>query len=104
MTPTGDWAALDRAVRENLSAALALATRLTGGAELAEEIVAESLFRAARGWREFRGDASPRSWLFRIVINVHRDHLARRRSYEPLPEEAHDARAVEPATEAMADD
>lgn len=64
---------LDRLVRAELPAALRLAVRLCGQADAAEEVVQESLFRAARSWRNFRGDCAFRTWFFRIVVNVARD-------------------------------
>lgn len=68
---------LDRLVLEHLPAALRFATRLTGDPHRAEEIVQEALLRVVRSWNTFRGEAAFRTWLFRIVINVFRDRLAR---------------------------
>ena len=77
-----DPTSLDHLVHEHLPAALRFATRLTGDAEAAEDLVQESLLRAVRSWRSFRGEAAFRTWLFRIVINVFRGRLLR-----PAPEQ-----------------
>jgi len=66
---------LDRLVIDHLPAALRFATRLTGGADSAEELVQEALLRVVRGWTAFRGESAFRTWLFRILINVFRDRL-----------------------------
>lgn len=100
---SGDWSALERLVADELPAALAFAQRLTGNADLAEEIVQESLFRAARAWSAFRGDARPRTWLFQIVVNVFRDHSRKKRAGD-LPAELVDERESDPADLAAAAD
>ncbi|MGE0378430.1 MAG: RNA polymerase sigma factor, partial [Planctomycetaceae bacterium] len=64
---------LDRLVREHLPAAARFATRLTGGPDLAEDLVLEALLRVARSYRTFRGESTFRTWLFQIIINVFRD-------------------------------
>lgn len=48
----------------------ALAARLTGSHEDAEDIAQEVAVRALRGWDAFRGDAAVRTWLYRITLNV----------------------------------
>jgi RNA polymerase sigma-70 factor (ECF subfamily) len=67
---------LDRLVREQLPAAMRLAVRLTGRSDDAEELVQETLVRVAKHWPSFRGEASFRTWLLSILINVFRDRLA----------------------------
>jgi RNA polymerase sigma-70 factor (ECF subfamily) len=49
---------------------VAAATRILGNAADAEDCVQEALFLAARNAAQFEGRASPRSWLFRVVINT----------------------------------
>jgi RNA polymerase sigma-70 factor (ECF subfamily) len=94
---------LDTLVAEHLPAAVRFATRLAGDPESAEDIVQEALVRAVRGWPSFRGAATFRTWLFRIVINVFRDSLAARHDSEPLdPGLGLVAAAAEPPAAAMA--
>jgi RNA polymerase sigma-70 factor, ECF subfamily len=69
-------ASLDQLVLDHLPAALRFATRLTGDPHRAEELVQEALLRVVRRFATFRGDATFRTWFFRIVINVFRDRLS----------------------------
>ncbi|WP_166829446.1 RNA polymerase sigma factor [Thalassoroseus pseudoceratinae] len=63
----------DRLVQSHLEATLRMAIRLTGNLHTAEDVVQESLVKAARHWQSFRRDASFRTWLYRIVINTLHD-------------------------------
>jgi RNA polymerase sigma-70 factor, ECF subfamily len=91
---------LDRLVTQNLSAALGFATRLTGTPDAAEDVLQEALVRVARGWKTFRKEAEFRTWLFRIVINVFRDRLARAKPPEQSPlDDLADHRNRDPANE-----
>lgn len=53
------------------------ANRLTGSWHDAEDLVQEAITRAYGAWPTFRGEASFTTWLSRIMVNVHRDHLKR---------------------------
>jgi RNA polymerase sigma-70 factor, ECF subfamily len=75
-------ATLDAMVREALPGALRFAIRLTGDAGAAEDVVQDALVRAAARYGGFRGESAFRTWLFRIIINVWRDH---QRRAAPLP-------------------
>lgn len=55
-----------------------MATRLTGNAHDAEDLVQTALLKAARGFGGFRAEADARTWLYRILINAHRDRPARK--------------------------
>jgi RNA polymerase sigma-70 factor (ECF subfamily) len=91
---------LDRLVTQNLSAALSFATRLTGAPDAAEDVLQEGLVRVARSWKTFRKEAEFRTWLFRIVINVFRDRLARAKPPEQSEfDELADHRGGDPASE-----
>jgi len=60
---------------------------LTGDRALAEELTAETFFRAFLGLDRFRGDCHVRIWLCRIAKNLWYSHLRKkRRPEEPLPE------------------
>jgi RNA polymerase sigma-70 factor (ECF subfamily) len=52
-----------------------LAVRLTGDREEARDLAQDALIRILRGVRTFRGDASMTTWIYRIVINCHRNRL-----------------------------
>ncbi len=99
-----DRANLDRLVSAHLSDTMRFAVRLTGDPQEAEEVVQEALLRVARKWRSFRGAASFRTWLFRIVINAFRDRLGRRPPIERLREDPKDGRAEDPASQLVTDE
>jgi len=67
---------LDRLVVDCLPEALRFATRLTGDLDRAEDLVGEGLVRAVRRWSTFRGEASFKTWFFKILINAFRDRCA----------------------------
>ncbi|MHC4812076.1 MAG: RNA polymerase sigma factor [Planctomycetota bacterium] len=69
----GDPAAFQTLVRPHLGALLALSRRLTGDAHWAEDLVQETLVRAFRSRAGFRGEASLRTWLFKIQLRLARD-------------------------------
>jgi RNA polymerase sigma-70 factor (ECF subfamily) len=50
-------------------------TYSTGDPDLAETITQDTLFRAYRGRKSFRGDCSVSTWLTGIAINVTRGHM-----------------------------
>jgi RNA polymerase sigma-70 factor (ECF subfamily) len=100
-----DTPSLDRLVVDHLPAALRFATRLTGDASRAEEIVQDSLLRVVRRWSGFRGEAEFKTWFFRIIINVFRDRLrgpAGPRSIDDSQADVADAKSAGPPEAAMA--
>lgn len=105
MDRSDDTTSLERLVAEQLPAAVRFAQRLTGDADRAEEVVQEALLKAAMGWKTFRGQASFRTWLFRIVIHAFRDGVARRQRIETeLPEALCDVRQVRPDAAVLMDE
>jgi RNA polymerase sigma-70 factor (ECF subfamily) len=70
MLQTGDRAAFQTALRPLLPSLLTLARRLTGDPHWAEDLVQETLVRACRGIRGFRGECSLRTWLFQIQVRL----------------------------------
>jgi RNA polymerase sigma-70 factor, ECF subfamily len=101
-----DSASLDQLVVDHLPAALRFATRLTGDADRAEEVVQQSLLHVVRRWGSFRGEADFRTWLFRIVINVFRDRLRTANADLPAASDSHpeaiDTTTAGPVEAAMA--
>jgi RNA polymerase sigma-70 factor (ECF subfamily) len=82
----GDRAAFATLSRRHLKRSLALAQRIVGNAQDAEEIVQDAflgVWRHADGWRG--GEASFATWLYRIVVNRSLDYR-RRRGFAPLDE------------------
>jgi RNA polymerase sigma-70 factor, ECF subfamily len=82
----GDPAALEQLLGLHKRAVYALCRSILGHADDAEDAVQETFLRALRGLRGFRGDASFRTWILRIAVNVCRDWTAARRPSEPWEE------------------
>jgi RNA polymerase sigma-70 factor (ECF subfamily) len=51
--------------------------RLSGSADLSEELAQETFIKACTGLLSFRGDCSVATWLFRIARNAYLDSLRR---------------------------
>jgi len=77
-----DFDSMARAIRPELHRYV---SRFVGAAD-AEDVVQLTLSNAALALPNFRGDASPRSWLFRIATNAAHDWNRARRGFvqEPL--------------------
>jgi len=56
------------------------ATALTGNADSADDLVQDTLERALRKKRLFRGTGSVRAWLFKLLYRVHLNQRTRRQS------------------------
>lgn len=67
--------ALARLMTEHGDSLLRMCCLYLKDAALAEDAVQETFLKAYRGMDAFRGDASERTWLTRIAINVCRDML-----------------------------
>jgi len=52
---------------------------------LAEEITQEVFVKSYHSLQNFRGEASPYTWLYRIAINLSRDYLKRKSKVKFLP-------------------
>lgn len=66
----GDESAFQPLLKPHLAPLLALARRHTRDSHWADDLVQETLIRAFRGLGGFRGDASLRTWLFRILTRL----------------------------------
>jgi RNA polymerase sigma-70 factor (ECF subfamily) len=90
----GDRAALERLVALHKSALYTLCRGILANADDAEDAAQETFLRALRALPRFRGEATFRTWLFRIAVNVclQWKAAARReadsRSSEPWDEES----------------
>lgn len=76
--PPDQDTAFAKLVRTHHRALIAIAVPIVGRSE-AEEVVQNAWIKAYRGWEQFRGEAAPRSWLARIVINEARMQLRARK-------------------------
>jgi len=66
----GDRAALEQLLAPHRRAVVAFCQGMLGCVEDAEDAAQETFLRALRGLSRFRGEATFRTWLFRIAINV----------------------------------
>ena len=75
-----DPAAADALLTTYGDRAYRLATRMTGNAEDAEEVVQDAFWSVIRKIDSFRGDSAFGSWVYRIVANAAYQRLRTRRS------------------------
>lgn len=75
----GDAGALEALVRQHMGDVYALALRILGNRDLAEDATQNTMVNALRGLARFRGDASFRTWILRIAANTAKS-LGRRRT------------------------
>ena len=71
-----------RLVREHAGPLYQLACRFCGNPDEADDLVQEVFLQAMRGWDDFRGDASERTWLYRIAARACQ-RMHRKRAGEP---------------------
>ena len=70
---TGDADAFDELVRRFSTDIYGLLVRLTEDAEEARDLTQETFLSVVRSVKSFRGDASLKTWLYRIAINQARN-------------------------------
>src|SRR5271165_5221665 len=80
---------LERAMEQYGKATYNFAYRLTGNEADARDLTQEAFIRVFRAWRSFQPGTSFLSWIYRIVTNLYRDELRRRkgRFIEQIPED-----------------
>ena len=79
---------LEHAIGQYGKATYNFALRLTHNEADASDLTQEAFIRVYRAWRSFKPGTSFLSWIYRIVTNLHRDELRRRkgRYQEEIPE------------------
>src|SRR5579864_7456856 len=70
---------LERAVEQYGKATYNFAFRLTRNETDARDLTQEAFIRVYRAWRSFQPGTSFLSWVYRIVTNLHRDELRKRK-------------------------
>src|SRR5271163_1738525 len=88
--PSAEQAAfLERAMTQYGKATYNFAFRLTGNEPDARDLTQDAFIRVYRAWRSFQPGTSFLSWIYRIVTNLYRDELRRRkgRFQEEIPED-----------------
>lgn len=76
---TGDFTNFAELVKNSIPAAYALAFRLMGRNDEAEDIVQEAMVKVWQKIGKMKDSEAYRSWLCRIVINLCYDHLRQRK-------------------------
>ncbi|MDW8345218.1 MAG: sigma-70 family RNA polymerase sigma factor [Verrucomicrobiae bacterium] len=74
----GDVAAYDVLVDRYKERLYALAYHMTGNHEDANDLVQEAFIKAYRSLKNFRGNSSFYTWIYRITVNFTLNHLKRR--------------------------
>jgi len=82
----GDTAAFEQLVKEHQGALYCYLYRTCRNSAEAEEMTQESLVKAWEGLSGFRGNASFKTWLYRIATNLCINRLSRRKPLDPLPD------------------
>jgi len=77
----GDQDALAALYRRHSGAAYALALRITGHADRADDVVQDAFLRAFQRLDDFRGDAPFAAWMKRVVANIAIDRLRSERRW-----------------------
>jgi RNA polymerase sigma-70 factor (ECF subfamily) len=88
--PAPDQAAfLERAIEQHGKATYNFAYRLTSNEADARDLTQEAFVRVYKAWKSFKPGTSFRSWIYRIVTNLHRDELRRHkgRYQEEIPDD-----------------
>jgi len=67
-----------------------IALRYTGDSAAAMDIAQDTFLKLLSSIRQFRGDASFESWLYRLVVNTCLDHHRKRRRFLPMLDDALD--------------
>lgn len=80
---------LEQAINEYGKATYNFAYRLTQNEADARDLTQDAFIRVYRAWRSFKPGTSFLSWIYRIVTNLYRDELRRRkgRYQEEIPED-----------------
>ena len=80
---------LERAIEQYGKATYNFAYRLTHNEADARDLTQDAFIRVYRAWRSFKPGTSFLSWIYRIVTNLYRDELRRRkgRYQEEIPED-----------------
>ena len=73
----GDGQAFDHLVRGHFPRVYAIAFRMLGNHEDAEDLAQETFVKAHRGLALYRGEATFSTWLYRIAVHLARDRFRR---------------------------
>jgi len=77
----GDRAAFERIYRAHAGRVYALATRISGSRDTAQDLAQETFVLVWRKLAEFRGESSLGTWIHRIAANVALAHLRKHKAW-----------------------
>ena len=97
-----DPGAFERLIEEYADRVYNIALRITGDPSEAEDAIQEAFLSAYHAWASFRGESSPRTWLYRITVNAALTSVRKRRFVASLSELA-DEEDVQDWSESVAD-
>lgn len=93
----GDRATLEAVFRAHAEGLARLLTRIVGPSVEVEDLLQDTFAAAITAFRTFRGEASIKTWLYRIAIHVAHQHLRRPRHRREVELPDADAIAREPS-------
>ena len=92
---TPDMVAFEQLVEEYGDRVYGIALRITGSPSDAEDAMQDAFLSAFKGWDDFRGDASPTTWLYRIAVNAALQRVRRRPDDELVERDEEAAQIVD---------
>jgi RNA polymerase sigma-70 factor (ECF subfamily) len=83
----GNKSALNTLLTQNLPILKGYILKITGGADLAQDVIQEALLKAVLNIKKFNPKAKFSTWLITIGTNVYRDMLRKTKRIVPLEED-----------------
>ncbi len=93
---SGDHQAFEALVRQHKDGVLNLARRIVAEAEAAQDVAQEAFIKAYQQLPRFRGEATFRTWIYRITVNEARTYLRTERRRQARWEKQRDLQAARP--------
>ena len=81
----GEAAAFEQLMRQHEGRMYAVALRMCGNREDAQDCLQEAMLRVYRAMSGFKGQSSFATWVYRVTMNTCLDELRRRRCAPPPP-------------------
>ena len=83
-SPDNNQDSVQRGLLANLHSLYSTAYRLSGDANLAEDLVQETARRALQGMPGLQHERNIRAWLFKILVNTLKDHIRHTQFWDTL--------------------